>query len=66
MGHECDGDDNFSLTLGTILKKIEQRLAEPETGGIIETTQTSSLQKSARILRRVLEARGDLLSLKLP
>ena len=36
-----------------------------EVGGRVETIQTSALLRTARILRRVLETWGDLLSLKL-
>ena len=36
-----------------------------EVGGRVETIQTTALLRTARILRRVLETWGDLLSLKL-
>ena len=47
--------------LGTITKGLE----DLEIGGRVETIQTTALLRRARILRRVLETRGDLLSLKL-
>ena len=40
-------------------------LEDLEVGGRVETIQTTALLKTARILRRVLETEGDLLSLKL-
>ena len=40
-------------------------LEELEIGGRVETTKTTALLRMARILRRVLETLGDLLSLKL-
>ena len=43
--------------LGTILKK---RLGELEIRERIDTVQTTASQKSANILRRVWEGRGDL------
>ena len=53
------------VALGTIPQNQEKRLDELEISGRIETKQTTALQKSIRILRRVLDTRGDLLSLKL-
>ena len=49
--------------LGTITKGLLIGLEELEVGGRIVTIQTTALQRSARILRRVLETWGDLLSL---
>ena len=46
---------------GTVTKGLE----DLEVGGWVETIQTTALLKTARILRRVLETWGDLLSLKL-
>ena len=40
-------------------------LEDLEVGGRVETIQTTALLKTARILRRVLETWGDLLSCKL-
>ena len=42
-------------SLGTVPKGFEKRLKELEIAGRIETTQTTTLLKSARILRRILE-----------
>ena len=49
-------------TLGTIPKGLERR---PEELQIRERIGTTALLKSARILTRVLQTRGDLLSLRL-
>ena len=51
--------------LGTITKGLLKGLDDLEVGGRVETIQTTALLKTARILRRVLETRGDLLSFKL-
>ena len=53
--------------LVTVPKNLEKRLDELEIGEKIETTQTTALLISSRILIeiRVLETRGDLLSLRL-
>ena len=48
--------------LGTISKGLVKGLKELEIGGRAETIQTPALLRSARILRWVLETRGDLLS----
>ena len=50
---------------GTVTKGLLKRLEDLEVGGWVETIQTTDLLKMARILRRVLETWGDLLSLKL-
>ena len=52
-------------TLGTITKRLLKGLEDLEIGGRVETIQTTALLRTARILRRVLETWGDLLSLKL-
>ena len=51
--------------LGTITKGLILRLEDLEVRGREETIQTIALLRSARILRRVLETLGDLLSFKL-
>ena len=51
--------------LGIITKGLLKGLEDLEIGGRTETIQTSALLRTARILRRVLETWGDLLSLKL-
>ena len=51
--------------LGTITKGLLKGLEDLEVGERVETIQTTALLKTARILRRGLETRGDLLSLKL-
>ena len=52
-------------TLGTVTKGSIQGLEDLEISGRVKTVQTTALLRSARILRRVLETWGDLLSLKL-
>ena len=51
--------------LGTITKGLLKGLEDLEIGGRVETIQTTALLRTDRILRRVLETWGDLLSLKL-
>ena len=51
--------------LGTITKGLLKDLEDLEVGGRVETIQTTALLRTARILRRVLETWGDLLSHKL-
>ena len=49
----------------TITKGLLKGLEDLEVGGRVETNQMTALLRSARILRRVLETRRDVLSLKL-
>ena len=49
---------------GAETKRLLKGLEDLEVGGRVETIQTTLL-KTDRILRRVLETRGDLLSLNL-
>ena len=49
---------------GTVTKGLLKGLEDLEVGGRVETIQTTALLRTARILRRVLETWGDLLSLK--
>ena len=51
--------------LGTITKGLLKGLEDLEIGGRVETIPTIALLRTARILRRVLETWGDLLSLKM-
>ena len=46
---------------GTVTKGLQKGLEDLEFGGRVETIQTTTLLRTARILRRVLEACGDLL-----
>ena len=50
---------------GTITKGLLKGLEDLEVGGRVETIQTTALLETVRILRRVLETWGDLLSLNL-
>ena len=52
-------------TLDTVTKGLFKGLEDLEVGGRVDTIQTTGLLKTARILRRVLETWGDLLSLNL-
>ena len=51
--------------LGTVIKEIIKGLQDLEIRGRVETTHTTTLLRSTRILRRVLDTCEDLLSLKL-
>ena len=48
----------------TVTKGLLKGLEDLEVGGRVETIQTTALLRTARILRRVLETWGNLLSLK--
>ena len=50
---------------GTITTGLLKRLEDLEVGGRVETMQTTALLRTARILGRVLETWGNLVSLKL-
>ena len=50
---------------GTINEGLLKGFEDLEVGRRVETIQMTALLRMARILRRVLETRGDLLSLKL-
>ena len=50
---------------GRVTKGLLRGLEDLEGGRRVETIQTTTLLRTARILRRVLETWGDLLSLKL-
>ena len=49
---------------GTVTKGLLNGLEDLEVGGRVETIKTTTLLRMAKILRRVLETWGDLLSLK--
>ena len=51
--------------LGTINKGLLKGMEDLEVNRQVETIQTTALLRTARILRRVLETWGDLLSLRL-
>ena len=50
--------------LGTVTKGLTKGLEDLKIRGQVETIQTTALLRSARILRRVLETWGDLMSLR--
>ena len=62
MEHESNDLPVMIGAFGTITKGLLKSLEDLEIGGRAETMQTTAL---LRILRRVLETCGDLLSLKL-
>ena len=51
--------------LGTITKGLLKGLEDLEVGRRVETIQMTALLRTTRILSRVLETWGDLLSLRL-
>ena len=51
--------------LGTIPKGLKTEIEDMKIRGQVETIQTTALLRLARILRKVLESSGDLMSLKL-
>ena len=51
--------------LGTVTKGLLKGVEDLEVGSRVETIQTTAWRRTARILRRVMETWGDLLSLKL-
>ena len=53
------------VAFGTITKGLLKGLADLEVRGRLETIQMTAFLRKTRILRRVLETWGDLLSLKL-
>ena len=61
---EHEGDDDTSCNRCT-WNDFQRVMEELEIGGEDETIQTPALIRLARILRRILEICGDLLSLKL-
>ena len=52
-------------SFGTVTKGLLKGLEDMEVGGREETTQTATLLRTDRILRKILKTRGDLLSLQL-
>ena len=52
-------------SFGTVTKGLLKGLEDLEVGGRVKTIQTTALLRTTRILRRVLETGGDLLSLRL-
>ena len=51
--------------LGIVTKDLVKRIENMEIRGWVEIIQIKTLLRSARILRRVLETGGDLVSLRL-
>ena len=65
MEHESDDNTNVTADFGTVTKGLLKGLENLKIGGRVETIQSTVLLRTARILRRVQETWGDLLSLKL-
>ena len=63
--HEGDNYTNCDWCFGTVTKGLLKDLEDLEVS-LVETMQSTALLKTAKILRRVQETRGDLLSLNLP
>ena len=55
MAYEGDGDTNCNWYAWNDPQKLDKGLEELEIEGQTETTQTTALLRSARILRRVQE-----------
>ena len=55
----------LSGAFGIVTKGFLMGLDDLEVWGCVETIQTTALLKTSRILKRVLETWGDLLSLRL-
>ena len=53
------------IVVRVLLERRKKRLNERDISGRIKTIQTTALLKSAKILRKILENLGDLLSLRL-
>ena len=51
--------------LRTVANQLERGMEHLEISGRIETIQITALVRSARIPRRVLDTRGELLSIEL-
>ena len=49
---------------GTVSKKLLKLLEDLKVGGRLETFKTAALLRTPRVLRRILETWGDILSLK--
>ena len=62
MEHELTIISIVIGAFGTVTKGLLKGLEDLEVGGRAETIQTTALLKTARILRRVPETWGDLLS----
>ena len=65
LEHEGDDYTNRVGAFGTVSKGLLKGLEDLEFGGKMATIQTTTLLKTATILRIVLETWKDLLSLKL-
>ena len=50
--------------LDTVFKGLIKRLENSEIRGRVETIHTTALLRSTKLLRRIQETKGDLLSLK--
>ena len=62
--HDVD-DDRILVVFKTVYKGLEKRLKESDIRGRSDNLQTIGLLKLNRILRRVLDTWGEILSLRL-
>ena len=65
MEHESDGDTNCGRRTWDNPQSIGKGTRRIGNKWPVEIIQSAALLRSTRILRRVLETKGDLLSLKL-
>ena len=65
LQHEGDGDTSYYRRVQYSHKKLVQGLENSEIRGQLDTIQSTALLRLAKILRRVLEIKGNFLSLKL-
>ena len=63
--HESNDCANYDWCVITVTKGSLKGLEDLEVGGKVETIKTTALLRTARIVRRVLDTWGDLLSRKL-
>ena len=49
---------------GIVTNELQKEMENLEVGGRVETIQTTALLRKARILRKIMETKGNLLSLK--
>ena len=52
---EHESENNTNRAFGTVTNGLLKGLEDFEVGGRVETNETIALQRTARILRRVLE-----------
>ena len=63
MEHKCNGDTINDLCIWNGLQSLERSLEELESGRRIKTIQTTTLKRSAKILRRFRKKLEDICSI---